>query len=185
MKRFFAILVTLTVLGGCAAFSLVDAKQQTIGNAYTIKPGIQWSKVADGKVEVWTIDGPGLEAVRFYSGMEAGDRLFTASKDTKMPTYDPAMKASDVMEFVVGSIARGGAGNVEGTALQPAQFGAASGFRFDLSYTSSEGLWFDGLAIGAIIDGKLHLIVYAGARQYYFPKYRDEVERMIGTIETT
>ena len=53
-----------------------------------------------------------------------------------------------------------------------------------MSYTSSEGLWFDGLAVGATIDDKLHLIVYTGARQYYFPKYRDEVERMIGMIET-
>ncbi|MHA1599585.1 MAG: hypothetical protein ACTSW2_02075 [Alphaproteobacteria bacterium] len=184
VKRFFVILATLTVLGGCAAYSLVDAKRQTIGGAYSVEPSIQWSKIKDGEVEVWTIDGASLEAIRFYSGMEAGDQLFTVSKDAKMPAYDPAMKASEVMEFVVDSIARGGAGNVEGTALRPAQFAAASGFRFDLSYTSSNGLWFDGMAVGFIIDGKLNLIIYAGTRQYYFPKYRDEVERMIGTIET-
>ena len=185
MKRPIAILAMLAVLGGCAAYSLVDAKQQTIGGTYTVEPGIQWSKITDDKIEVWTVDGASLEAIRFYSGMEAGDRLFTVSKDVKLPTYDPAMKASEVMEFVVDSIARGGAGNVEGTALRPTQFGTVPGFRFDLSYTSSDGLWVDGLAIGATIDGKLHLIVYAGARQHYFPKYRDEVERMIGTIETT
>lgn len=183
MKRFLAIFATLTVLGGCAAYSLVDAKRQTIGGAYTIEPSIQWNKVTDEKVEVWTIDGIGLEAIRFYRGLKAGDRLFTVSKDIKLPTYDPAMKASEVMEFVIDSIARTGAGNVEGTALRPAQFGAQPGFRFDLSYTSSEGLWIDGLAVGATIEGKLHLILYSGPRQHYFPKYKDEVERMISTIE--
>ena len=185
MKRFFAIFAMLAVLGGCAAYSLVDAKRQTIGGAYSVQPGIQWSKVTLDNVEVWTVDGPNLEMIRFVRGLEDGDRMFTAPDDVKLPAYNPAMKANEVMEFVVDSFARSGASNVEGTALRPTQFGAASGFRFDLSFTSGDGLWFDGMAVGATIDDKLHLIVYTGARQHYFPKYRDEVERMIGTIETT
>lgn len=185
MKRFFAVLAMLAVLGGCAAYSLVDAKRQTIDGTYSVQPDIQWSKFASGKVEIWTVDGPDLEMIRFVRGLEDGDRMFTAPDDMKLPAYNPAMKASEVMEFVIDSLARAGAGNVEGTALRPTQFGAASGFRFDLSFTSSDGLWFDGMAVGATIDDKLHLIIYTGTRQHYFPKYRDEVERMIGTIETT
>ena len=185
MIRFIAVLAVLTVLAGCAAYSLVDAKRQTIGDAYTVQPSIQWSKADADKVEIWTVDGPDLEMIRFFRGLSDGDRLFSAKDDVKLPTYNPDMKASEIMEFVVDSIARAGAGNVDGTALRPAQFGTVPGFRFDLSFTSGDGLWFDGLAIGATIDDKLHLILYTGARQHYFPKYRDEVERMIGTIETT
>jgi hypothetical protein len=184
VTRLFAILAVLTVLGGCAAYSLVEVKRHTIGDAYSVQPSIQWSKITADKVEIWTVDGPDLAMIRFFRGLKDGDPLFTARDDVKLPTYNPAMKASEVMEFVVDSISRAGAGNTDGTNLRPAQFGTTPGFRFELSFTSSDGLWFDGLVMGATIKDKLHLIIYTGTRQYYFPKYRDEVERMIGTIET-
>ena len=183
--RFAVVVALMATLAACAEYSLVEAKRQTMAGAYTVDPGIQWSKSKQDKVEMWTVDGPALESVRFYQGLTEGDRLFKADEEKKLPTYAPTMTASEVMEFVVDSLSRGGSGNVTATALRPADFGAAPGFRFELSFTTADGLWFDGLAIGATIDGKLHLILYSGARQHYFPKYKDEVERMIGTIRTT
>jgi hypothetical protein len=40
-----------------------------------------------------------------------------------------------------------------------------------------------GLAAGAVIEDALYLILYTGARVYYFPKYRDDVERLLGSIQ--
>lgn len=34
-----------------------------------------------------------------------------------------------------------------------------------------------------MIDDRLQLILYVGARQYYFPEYLDEVEAIIASIE--
>ena len=185
MNKAFAIFATLILLGGCAAYTLVEAKRQKIGSAYSVQTSIQWSKLTADNLEVWTVDGPDLELIRFYRDLADGDRLLKAPDDKKLPTYKPAMSASEVMEFVVDTFARSDASNVTATGLRPARFGAASGFRFDFSFASSEGLWFDGMAAGAIVDGKLHLIIYSGTRQYYFPKYKDEVERIMGSVETT
>ncbi len=40
-----------------------------------------------------------------------------------------------------------------------------------------------GMVVGAVAKGKLHLIIYTGARRHYFPKYRDDVDRMMDSIQ--
>ena len=76
MGRFAAIVFLLTVLAACAQYSLVEAKKQKIGGTYTVEAQIAWSKYSEGKVEIWTVDGPALEAVRFFKGLDDGDSLF-------------------------------------------------------------------------------------------------------------
>ena len=80
-------------------------------------------------------------------------------------------------------IARGGAGEVQASKLRPAQFGSVPGFRFDLTFLSKSGLEMDGLVAAAVIEDKLYLILYTGARIHYYPKYRDHVEQLLASIE--
>ncbi len=187
MRRIATIAVLLVTLAGCAQYSLVEAKTQNIGGAYTVEAQIDWNKHAEGKVETWTADGPGLEALRFFKGLDDGDALFIrpvgTAKEIRFPAYRAGMTASEVMEFVVESLGRAGAANLEARGLQPAQFGAVPGFRFELTFATAQGLEMSGLAAGAVIEDKLHLILYTGARIHYFPKYREDVERLLGSIE--
>ncbi len=76
MGRIATIAVLLATLAACAQYSLVEAKKQKIGSAYTVEAQIAWNKHSEGKVELWTVDGPALEAVRFFKGLSAGDTLF-------------------------------------------------------------------------------------------------------------
>ena len=187
MRRIATIAVLLITLTACAQYSLVEARTQKIGGAYTVDAQIAWNKHAEGKVEIWTADGPGLEALRFIKGLNDGDALFTrpvgTAKEIKFPAYRVGMTASEVMEFVVDSLGRAGAAEVEARGLQPARFGAVPGFRFELTFATAQGLEMSGLAAGAVIEDALHLILYTGARVHYFPKYRDDVERLLGSIE--
>jgi hypothetical protein len=75
------------------------------------------------------------------------------------------------------------AGTVEATDLRPAGFGSLSGFRFDFRFLSGEGLEREGMVLGTIHKEKLYLIVYTGARQYYYSTYKEEVERIFHSIE--
>ena len=68
---------------------------------------------------------------------------------------------------------------VEGKGLRPATFGAAKGFRFELSLLTQEGLAKRGLAAGTVQDGKLQLIVYLAADLHYYDQYRNEVEGIL------
>ena len=45
------------------------------------------------------------------------------------------------------------------------------------------GLENEGTVIGAKKDGKLYLIIYTGTRFYYYGKHKDDVERLIDSIQ--
>ncbi len=187
MGRIATIAVLLATLAACTQYSLVEAKKQKIGGTYTVEAQIAWNKHSEGKMERWTVDGPALEAVRFFKGLSDGDALFKrprgAAKEVKYPTYKVGMTANDVMDLTVDSIARAGAGEVEAGNLRPAQFGSVPGFRFELTFLSKNGLEMAGSAAGAAIEDKLYLILYTGARIHYYPKYRDQVEQLLDSIE--
>ena len=186
MKRLVFCSLILAGLAACAQITLVPASQQEIGNAYSVNPQITWNKVAGGPGELWTNSGVTLEAVRLYGNLKEGDALFElAGKNKEFPKFDADMRAPEVAEFVVDSLTAFGFGDVETNNLKPTKFGDLSGYRFDLKMVSGQGLEFDGLAAGAVEDGKLHLILYYGPSAYYFPEYKDEVEGIIASVTTS
>lgn len=181
-----AACLAVLLVGACNKYSMVESSRQTIGDAYSVEPVIGWSEESAGTAELWTVDGPELDAVRLYAALGRGDALFTTKSDADMPGYDPDMQAPDIADLVVDSIARLGAGEVDATNLRPARFGALDGFRFEVSFYTDDGLRVAGMALGAKgADGKLHLILFTGAELYYFPKYRDQVERIFQSVQTT
>ena len=211
MKRYLWLCLAVLSVTGCAThYTLVEPERRLMGNLYTIEPQRSWNRSLEGKVEVWTVDGPLLEAVRFINGLEDGQTLLEeGGKDPKMPRFRAHMTATEVQEFFVGSvksiagdtdtamIARGWvpsagvrAANINASTLQaanlrPAKFGRLSGFRFDISFLSREGLERAGMVIGVIHKDKLYLIVYTAAREYYFPRYKGDVEQIFASIRVT
>lgn len=186
MKRYAKLLILLAALGACAPITLVEPKRQTIADTFSVDPQIAWSKMSSANVDLWTVDGHNLEALRFYKGLRDGEALFDVKKESiKLPTFATGMTPNEVMEFVVDSLSRAGASTVEGRNLRPSDFGSSPGFRFELSFLDADGLETDGMVCGTVIEKRLYMILYTGARIHYFPKYRDEVERIIQSIETT
>ena len=184
MRHLPALLALSIALAACSIYTLVDEDtRQSIAGRYSVDPQVAWSRVNQSGVELWTVDGPALESIRFYPGLRDGETFMTARDRTELPAFRADMQASEIMEFVVDSIARAGAGQVQATGLRPMNFGPLPGFRFELSYLTDNGLEMQGLVAGAATDGELHLIVYSGASLYYFPKYEDDVERIIDSIE--
>ncbi len=187
MKRLVTILIAAAVLGGCVQYRLIEPERREIGNFFSVEPQIEWSASSEGKLEVWTVNSPLLEAVYFAKGLSDGDVLFKAplgQDKQKRPRFRKHVTANEVMEFVVDSMSVEGAGKVEAGGLRPARFGERAGFRFELSFLTQEGLEKQGLAIGTVADDKLYLILYLGAREHYFATYKDAVERLIDSIET-
>ena len=86
------------------------------------------------------------------------------------------------MELFVDSLTATKANDIRTDNLQPAALGPYPGFRFDYSY-NREGLDYRGVVIGAVIDGKLNLILHAGTRLHYFDKYRDTFERILASFQ--
>ncbi len=141
--------------------------------------------MTEDKVEFWTVDGAGLEAVRFITGLSEGDSLYTPkATKKKMPTFRERMTANEIMEFVVDSMRVTGAARVDVTSLRPLKFGDLRGFRFDFTLLTAGGLEMQGLVVGTVAEEKLYLIMYQGAREHYYSKYKEQVERLIESIQT-
>ncbi|MBI2080419.1 MAG: hypothetical protein HYT86_01640 [candidate division NC10 bacterium] len=92
------------------------------------------------------------------------------------------MTPTEIMEFAVDSLAAAGLEKVQASGLRPERFGTAQGFRFEMTYLTRQGLEGQGTVVGAVVNERLHLIIYSGARAHYYPKYRDHVERLIQSI---
>lgn len=183
-RRLAQRLATLAVAlawAGCAPFTLVEAKRTTIGGFYTVEPQRAWSARQEGKTEAWTVDGFPLESVRFVKALAEGEAL-AASRAAKAPAFKAHMTPNEIMEFVVDSLATAGAQRIEASNLHPSKFGALDGFGFDLAYLLGNGLESQGMVVGAVTQSKLHLILYTGARQHYFPKYKTDVDRIVESI---
>jgi hypothetical protein len=168
-------------LGGCAAYTLVEPRRVRIAETYSVEPQIAWSAVASGKIEAWTVDGFFLQAVRFYRGIEDGEPLVPGGPDEpRRPRFRAAMAPTEIVELFVDTFSR--AARIEVRDLRPAPFGTAPGFRFEGSWVTARGLEREITAAGAVLHGRLHLIVYEGAALHHFGKHRDDVERLIRSV---
>jgi hypothetical protein len=92
------------------------------------------------------------------------------------------MTASEIAELVTDTLAGIGFIDVEAHDLRPFDFGGRPGFRFELTMLTPESLPQRGLAAGKVEGGRLHLIIFRAASDYYYPKYQETVERMLGSI---
>jgi len=183
------LILSCLLLAACQSFTLVEAKKQTIGGTYSVEAQIQWNKMDEQGVELWTVDGPLLQSLRFVSEVKDGDALFTlprapgsAEQQAQMPTYRDDFSLSETVEFIIASLERYGANQIKASHIRPAKFGSADGIRFEFTFLTEEGLESDGIATAATIDAELFVVIYSGTHEYYFPKYKDQVERLLASI---
>ena len=183
MSRFSLILAFALMLAGCTYYSLVPRGKTEIGGTYFVNSGILWSKATEGKSEIWTVDGPGLQELRFVNGLTDGDKLFPKEKQGKMPEFKSDMSFLEIMEFIETSATAVGVVGISSRDFRPYKFGSLDGFRAEFSFTTEDGLLRDGFVVGTKKDKKLYLILYSGARLHYYPKHKGDVESIVQSIK--
>ena len=193
MIRNFTALAILLFAAACVMPpATVQPDEQVEIAFYTVTPQIEWNRaIYSMSGENWTVDGWGLQALRFFAvpnGQSLVQNRSTFGKplppDEKTPVFRSTMTPNEVREFFVETLATGGWAKVKTTALKPAKFGSLPGFRFGFSMLDEDGLEYDGLAYGAMRGEELHLIVYSGTRLHYFPKHKKTVENLFRSIRT-
>ena len=188
--RIAFIALCAALLASCAAYEHVKPdKKVAINGSLTLDPQIDWNRLANGKTESWTIDGNGLQEMRIYAGLKDGDVLFPSvgpvedpEKDKKKPKFGAKMTPIEIMEFFDASVSQLGAANVEVSNLRPERLGGQSGFRFDFTFASDSGLRYQGFAVGTVKDEKLYMILFKATELYFFPRNKDDVERLIRSV---
>lgn len=199
MRKFNLALVAATLpLAACSSvggtpdlgiYQLVRAKPTKVGNGgLEVTPPRPWNRQrrffffdSVRWVEDWTLNGPYLDGITFVSGLPAGEYLVRQRKsdDRQVPKFRSDMTAPEVAEMLESAYrVRGGAVDFRTLGLQPRQFTGYPGFQFDFEHLDGDELWRKGRAVGAVVDGRLYLMLYDAARSHYYANALPDFEAM-------
>ena len=138
------------------------------------------------EVEDWTLDGPILDGISFVSGMKSGRYLIRQRKsaDQQVPKFRSDMTPPEIAAMLESLYrVRGGAVEFRTLSLQPRPFLGANGFQLDYEHLDSDELWRKGRVVGAVIDGRLYLILLDAARSHYYNATLPDFEAIVASAQ--
>jgi len=170
-------------------YTLVRSKPTNVGNgSVTVVPPRPWNKQrrffffdSVRWVEDWTLNGPYLDGITFVTALPSGQYLIRQRKsdERQVPKFRSDMTAPEVAAMLETAFrVRGGAVDFKTLGLQPRQFLGYPGFQFDFEHLDNDELWRKGRAVGAVVDGRLYLILFDATRSHYYGNALPDFEAM-------
>lgn len=189
------VLAAVLILSGCAGgggiggYALVRPSERAVGDhSLLVTPRMAWNRqsaiVFDDvrQVEEWTQNGPVLDTLSFVSGLKDRKSIVRQSRraDQQVPLFRADMTAPEIAAMLE-TYFRTRAGSVEfrTLGLTPRRFLGADGFQLDFEHLDSDELWRKGRAVGAVVGGRMYLILLDAARSHYFPAELPEYEAIV------
>jgi hypothetical protein len=193
IRALTVVVLAAILLPGCVTtYTLVEPKRQTIAGVISVEPGTQWNKVSRhnyrGNVELWTLDGPTLNTLLFFTGVADGAPLFTpargAAPDDKPPVFRATMNPLEVQELLEDTAARYFRTTLaESGALKATPVAQGEGFRFETRLVGRDEVERDGVFVGTIRNQKLYGAWFQGARLHYYGRYLPEFDRLLASAQ--
>jgi hypothetical protein len=183
-----AALAAVLGLAACASYSAIDANKPVgVGDGVLVQPQIAWGQAPFPGFTgtLWTQDGASLDALMFFTGIEPGKPLIDASNVPReeVRVYRAGMLPDDVMELLCANLSKLGYLQVKGATLRPSPFGSVTGFRFDLTFSTGDGLNMKGEALAVQRGGKLDMILFLAPTEYYYDHFGPTVEKVFGSVQ--
>jgi hypothetical protein len=184
MKRIALVVGTLLAAGCGGPYRLAAPAERVDLGVYTVEPQLPWSMSSGRTWQAWTVDGFALHEVSFVIGLKDEQALYPRLQQReKAPLFRSSMSPPEVAEFIKSSLEMLlGAKKLKASEPKPQSFGSFQGFRLEIEFTDATELDVQGLVVWAVQGGRLYLIFHRAAKEYYFPKYRDAVERLVASI---
>jgi hypothetical protein len=191
-----ALALSLTACAGggggfSSYYSLVRPHSVSVGDgSMAVTPPRPWNRQRrfffdDVRwVEDWTLNGPLLDDLTFVSGLPNTKRLIrTDARDAQqVPKFHSDMTAPEIAAMIESAYrVRGGAIDFRTLSLAPRQFMGQPGFQLDYEHLDGDELWRKGRVVGAVIGGRLYLIMLDAARSHYFPDELKDFEAMVAS----
>lgn len=155
----------------------------------SVAPPRDWNRLGinPGKrAETWTLNGPQLDDLTFYAGVEPGEPLVKErnKKRDPLPKFTSSTLVVEVPELLEGTYRTyKDIGAFQVTSTKSAEFLGHSGALFTYEYTDQDQLTRKGEANAAIIDGKLYMATFDAPRLFYFDKLIADVRALIITAK--
>ena len=176
---------------GYGGYSLVRAREVKVGNdQLAVTPPREWNRISArlfediAAVEDWTQNGPYLDGISFVTGLKDGKALVVQRRrdDRQVPKFRANMTAPEIAAMIESLFrVRGGAVDFRTTSLAPRTFLGVNGFQHDFEHLDSDEVRRRGRAVGAVVDGKLYLILYDAARSHYYNASLPDFEAVVNS----
>jgi hypothetical protein len=174
---------------GSSYYSLVRVRPAHVGDgSMVVTPPEQWNRARrfffdDVRwVEDWTLNGPLLDGISFVTGLPDNKTLVRQSRrdEQQVPYFRSNMLAPEIAAMLESAFrVRGGSVDFRTISLVPRPFMGANGFQLDFEHLDGDELWRKGRAVGAVIDGRLYLILYDAARSHYYAAALPDFEAIV------
>lgn len=202
LGRFALIAVAAIGLPACSSldggegfssqyYSAVPVRAVSVGNgAMIVTPPRPWNKQRRrffddiAWVESWTLNGPLLDDMTFVTALPDRKTLVRqrSTDDRQVPVFRSNMGIPEVTSMLETAFrVRAGAIDFKTLSLAPRPFMGQPGFQFDFEHLDSDELWRKGRAVGAIINGRLYLIMLDAARSHYYPDTIRDFEALVAS----
>jgi hypothetical protein len=200
-RSIFGAFAALSLLAGCAGgggyggggygldyYRLQEPGPEEVARgSMVVTPTMRWNKAPRGTYDIereenWTLNGPLLDNLAFIGGLEDNKRIVVQRRkaDRKVPNFRSDMSPPDIASMIESFYRiRAGSTQFNMTGMTPRTFLGSSGFQFDYAHLGGDEVWRNGRAVGAIIDGRLYLVLLDAARSHYFPNALPEFERIV------
>ena len=204
MKRILSILAATLALPACSSlggggdygfsdYSLVRVQRVRVGDgSMTVAAPRPWNRRRPilfediRQVEDWTLNGPLLDGISFVTGLRDGKSLIRQRRSTsqQVPIFRSNMTPPEVAGMIESLYrVRGGAVDFRTLSLKPRPFLGTGGFQLDYEHLDDDELWRRGRAVGAVIDGKLYLILLDAAKAHYYDAALPDFEALVTSAQ--
>ena len=203
MKRTIILLAAASLaLTGCSSlggegygfggYSLIRARSVSVGDgSMAVTPPREWNRVSTvwaiddiRVVEDWTLNGPYLDSMSFVTGLKGGRYIIRQNKRDaqQVPKFRSDMTAPEVTAMLE-SFYRVKAGTIDlrTLSLKPRTLMGYPGFQWDYDHLDQDEVWRRGRAVGAVIGGRLYLVLFDAARMHYFDNAAADFEAVVNS----
>ncbi|MCK0099772.1 hypothetical protein MWU38_10285 [Qipengyuania sp. S6317L1] len=154
-------------------------------SSLTVTPTRDWNRLngrRGKRTERWTLDGPQLNDVTFFGGVEGGTSLFKGRGQQKdaLPKFERSMLLIDIPTLLDSTyrVTRG-MRSFDILDIEPQPFLGAEGVGFSYQMIASNGATLRGEARAVILDGELFMITYEAPRLFYFETYLSDFQKLL------
>jgi hypothetical protein len=181
-------------IGGFGLYSLArPGRTINVGNgAMSVVAPREWNRTtrngfADIRyVEDWTLNGPYLDGISFVTALPDDRRIIRQERkaDRQVPKFRADMTAPEIASMIETLYrVEGGAIDWKPLGLTPRPFLGAAGFQYDFEHLDGDELWRKGRAVGAVVDGRLYMMLFDAARSHYYPAALPDFEAMVASAQ--
>ncbi len=178
--RMLIIVVTFTLLSGCAQTWVKVTQSETVSPASTFAASLPlgWVRFeAEEDVLLVTRDGLALQTVL----LRRSDLKLAFEKIKK--DAEVGMLASELAELYVAETKQSGeAENLKVKSNHPARVAGRDGFRLHLVYANAKGLRIDRVVYGFVDTKGFFTLSYTAPKRYHFERYLQNFESTVASF---